>query len=159
MKIALRNTLYPPLGIGGSERSVNFLAEALVKRGHEVHVVSQGEHWRTRYETVNGVRIVRVGSPPGYGPNVYAHKSLARQITARALQYWKPDRTKLFFDELKRIEPDVVNTNVIGQPHSLWEMLRKQNMVVVHTLRNHSLICPNRMFVEGRNCETQCAEC
>jgi len=39
VKIAIINTLYYPNVVGGAERSVQFLAEGLVKKGHEVVVI------------------------------------------------------------------------------------------------------------------------
>src|SRR5450432_3625911 len=40
MRILIVNTLYPPLQVGGAEKSVSLLAEALGRTGDEVSVVS-----------------------------------------------------------------------------------------------------------------------
>jgi len=43
MRICLATTSYPPEGMGGIPRQREILANALVKQGHEVHVIIQGK--------------------------------------------------------------------------------------------------------------------
>lgn len=50
--------------VGGIENHIRLLAEAQVRRGHEVTVLVTNPHpggWRTFAETLNGVRVVRAG--------------------------------------------------------------------------------------------------
>jgi hypothetical protein len=60
--------------MGGAERSVRLLAEALVRRNHEVVVVSTGPMLGTHRKSVAGVEVYYVGirnlycrSHPEYG--------------------------------------------------------------------------------------------
>jgi glycosyltransferase involved in cell wall biosynthesis len=53
---------YPPK-IGGVEFVFSSLAEGLVKRGNECHVVTCGLPNAPKYEEINGVQIHRVGVP------------------------------------------------------------------------------------------------
>ncbi|MCI4317763.1 MAG: glycosyltransferase, partial [Thermoplasmata archaeon] len=52
---------------GGSERMVQTLAEALVRRGHSATVVTQGEPGSPVEEELNGVRITRLRVRPFAG--------------------------------------------------------------------------------------------
>jgi len=159
VKVVICNTLYPPLGIGGAERSVKFLAESLVERGHEVIVLSQGTDWKTVSETEKGVQIIRMYSPPGYRPDIYAHRPLSEKVYARLLKKWKPKRDQLYLDKIERIRPDIVHTNSFGQLGKIWKGVSQLGLPVIHTLRNHRLLCERRMFVEGRACEGLCSGC
>lgn len=42
MKIAYINSFYAPNEVGGAEKSVRFLAEAMVQQGHEACVITLG---------------------------------------------------------------------------------------------------------------------
>lgn len=159
MRIVICNTLYPPIGIGGAERSVQFLAESLVKRGHAVTVLSQGMTWRPTHEVKNGVQLVRTSSPPGYSPNVYAHRSFSEKVLSRLFAKIQPQRSNLYMTEIERGRPDIVHTNAAGGLDELWVRTADLGIPIVHTLRNHGSLCPRRMFVEGRACEGQCTAC
>ena len=151
--------MYPPLGIGGAERSVQYLARALAARGHDVLVLSRGIRWRTVREVLDGVTVVRMGSPPGYRPNIHAHFSLGRRVMTRLMRPLAPDRAKFYLDELKAFRPDVVHSNTAADVTRVWRGLEKLGVPVVHTLRNPSLLCDRRMFAEGKSCQTQCGQC
>ncbi|MBP2172531.1 glycosyltransferase family 4 protein [Methanococcus voltae] len=61
MKIAMLTWEYPPLIVGGLSIHCKNLAEALVKMGHEVDVITTGEvMYSSKPELVNGVNIYRV---------------------------------------------------------------------------------------------------
>lgn len=60
MKILFFSPEYPPLQIGGLARHVHPLAEALVKEGHNVTVITQMAAGVSEREEKNGVEIIRV---------------------------------------------------------------------------------------------------
>lgn len=159
MRIAIRNHLYPPLGIGGAERSVQFLAEALVERGHDVLVISTGTSPFLQREVISGVHVVRMGSTPGFAPDIYDHQSSLRRVLRKSLKRWQPDYPPIILKELREFRPDVVHSNTGGEMVKLWKTLRELDYATVHTLRNPNLLCARRMFAEGRSCEKQCADC
>ena len=64
MKIAMITWEYPPIMIGGLSVHCKGLAEALVRAGHEVDVIT-ASHNLTEYENINGVNIHRV-NPIGH---------------------------------------------------------------------------------------------
>lgn len=63
MRILMLSWEYPPRIVGGIARHVEELSEALVKQGHEVHVVTANHPNTLEHETVNGVHLHRVKSP------------------------------------------------------------------------------------------------
>ncbi|HBQ2197552.1 TPA: glycosyl transferase, partial [Klebsiella pneumoniae] len=58
MKIMMFNTLYYPFKVGGAEVSVKLLAESLVKKGHEVQVVSITNENQRKERLIEGVTSV-----------------------------------------------------------------------------------------------------
>ena len=82
MRITHAHHHYSPV-VGGLERVVQFLAEELVKLGHEVHVITTtiGAKGRPREEVINGVYVHRVkgyrlGYPDLTYPSEYPYKVL-----------------------------------------------------------------------------------
>ena len=75
---------YPPVG-GGGATACQGLAEALVRAGHEVDVVTSGMRGLVRFEEHNGVRIHRVG---GIRRQRH-HSTLAEQLTQLVPTYRK----------------------------------------------------------------------
>ena len=68
MKILIISTLYPPHVIGGAEKAAAELAEALVRRGQEVVVVSLHPGSSEGVEDRNGVRVYRLPIDNFYWP-------------------------------------------------------------------------------------------
>jgi glycogen(starch) synthase len=50
---------YPPLSYGGLARHVQDLSEALVSKGHSLHIITQGDNNIPEKDEVNGVKIYR----------------------------------------------------------------------------------------------------
>jgi len=159
MRIAIYNSLYPPLGIGGAERSVQFLAEALVLKGHDVLVVSQGSSWTAVREVINGVTVVRLGSPPGFAPNTHDQDSVSRRALRVLFKKWKPQRAREAIREVTKFRADIAHSNAVSDLHDFWVGMERLGVPTVHTLRNPSLMCLRRMFAEGEPCASQCTGC
>jgi glycosyltransferase involved in cell wall biosynthesis len=66
MKILLFCQLFPPLIYGGGETLFWSLAQSLVSRGHEVHVITQRIAGQPNSERRSDVHIHRVGAPADY---------------------------------------------------------------------------------------------
>lgn len=59
MRILMLSQFFPPT-IGGEERHVKVLSEALVQRGHDVSVATLRQHDENPFEVVNGVKLHRL---------------------------------------------------------------------------------------------------
>lgn len=155
MRVLLVNKLFPPDGIGGSEQSVKYLAIGLRDLGHEVFVLSEGLQRKDSVSELDGIMVIRVGSPPGYQPNVYAlPKIVLEQQRLKADSEYK--FSERFREHLLNIRPDVVNLNVVSRPNELWKILDDAGVPFCQTLRSYSMISRDRMFgggipLRGRN--------
>ena len=159
MKIVLCNTLYPPDGIGGPERSVKITAEGLVKRGHDVTVIGQGFHVRDVTRQVEGVKRISIGCPPGYQPVVADNRGLKRELQRKVFKSVAFDLVERYFQLVMNEEPDVVHTNIVHAIDRLWTLLAEYQVPLVHTLSVYNLMCDNRMYFRGAECRYQCEPC
>lgn len=161
MKILFINILYYPNIHGGAERSVQLLAEGLVKKGHKSVVIALGEKYQEYNH--NGVQIY-----------VLEYKNIYPLYTKENISYrkfkvplWHTIDTYNFFikkDISKIIEiesPDLVHTNAItGFSVSIWDEIKKYKLPIVHTLRNYYLLClTGILYAKGKICEKQCLKC
>ena len=160
MHILFTHGLYAPQVYGGSERSVQHVAQALAALGHRVSVVVQGPPHLPEREAMHGVEVVRIHQrfpwslPPPQG------SSPARNLARRALRLWKPDLTRAYLERIAALRPDIVTTNFGGDLGCLWAGVRALGIPVVHTLRTHKLLClRGNMTRDGAPCPHPCPEC
>lgn len=133
----MTTTFYPPHHIGGDAVFVQYLAEELVKRGHEVHVMSGVDAYLLKkrrrlkdYVQDSGVIVHRVKSPYG------VMSPLSALIFGSSRYY-----TRRFSELVHKTKPDIVHHhNISGFGHPL---LRKHGAYVsIHTTHDFWLICP-----------------
>lgn len=161
MKILLVNTLYYPNVLGGAERSVQFLAEALARVGHEAVVVSAGWNRGIQVDEINGVKVYYVGLKNLYWPFSKKQNSALIKPLWHLMDTYNP----LMAREVDRIlaveKPDVVHTNNLSCfSVAVWRTVKTRKLPLVHTIRDYYLLCPkSSMFSRGRNCEKQCTLC
>jgi glycosyltransferase involved in cell wall biosynthesis len=162
MRILIINTLYPPSQVGGAEKSVSLLAEALGRAGDDVAVISLHPEKGESFEERNRVRVYRIPLDNRYWPFTRKERGslLSRQLwhmadmsNRRAAQ-----RVGEILDQEK---PDLVHTNnLLGFSVSVWDEVKKRNIRLVHTLRDYYLLCPRcTIFRKGLVCERRCVEC
>lgn len=158
MRIALLNSLFPELGIGGSEISTYFLAKGLKSLGHSVHVFSENNSNETVTTSYDGIAVTRVGALPGYQPNIFAEPRLE-------MDYWKNvnrphasvfERISPYILEFR---PNIIHTSVIGGTTGFWNLAKSCGIPAIHTLRSYSLLCHRRMLRGNNACERMCAGC
>ncbi len=158
MKILIFNTLYYPNQIGGAERSVQLLAEGLLKAGNDVTVVSTSNKDYVDY--VNGIKVYYVKTTNLYWVYGAKEEKSYKKPLWHLIDSCNPFNTKIeaiFDNEV----PDVVHTNnLAGFSVSIWKIAKKRNIKIVHTLRDYYLLCPkSTMFKNNESCKTQCVSC
>jgi glycosyltransferase involved in cell wall biosynthesis len=162
MRVVIVNTLYPPFAVGGAERSVCLLAEALVRAGDLVSVISLHPGSEETVASLNGVRVYRLPMDNRYWPFGRGKKPCS---VARLLWHvgdaWNRKAAKRVGRILDQERPDVVHTNVIGGfSVAVWREVKKRNIRLVHTLRDYYLLCSrNALFRSGSTCARRCASC
>ena len=160
MKILIFNTLYYPNQIGGAEKSVQLLAEGLLKKGEKPIIVSTSDKDYVDY--VNGVKVYYVKTN-----NIYWAYNAKEQNKIKKPIWHLIDSYNPFNKKIKKIldneKPDIVHTNnLAGFSVSVWKLAKNRNIKIVHTLRDYYLLCPkSTMFNEklNKNCDKQCLTC
>ena len=155
MRIAIVNSHYYPDEHGGAERSLRFLAEAAVARGHACTVFTTGE---ARESTeINGVGVERFS----------LRRRPESSAAARAKLIWHLRDTYSsagavqMSNAIRAFNPDVAHTNNLsGISVALWGCLNRSGIPIAHTLRDYYLMCPNTaQFRNGQSCANRCAPC
>ncbi|WP_029522918.1 glycosyltransferase family 4 protein [Persephonella sp. KM09-Lau-8] len=160
MKILLFNTLYYPNLIGGAEKSVQLLAEGLLKEGEEPIVVTTSS--RDYIDYVNGVKVYYVKTNNLYWAyNAGKESKLKKPIWHLIDSYNFLNKKIAYIIEKER--PDIIHTNnLAGFSVIVWKFAKDKNIKIIHTLRDYYLLCPkSTMFNEklNRNCGKQCCGC
>ena len=162
MKILIISTLYPPHVVGGAEKAAAELAEALVRRGHVVVVVSLHPGSTEIVEDRNGVRVYRLPVDNFYWPFGRAEKpNRFYRLAWHIREMWNPVAARRIGKILNAEMPDVVNThNVCGFSLAAWKEVKRRKVRLVHTLHDYYLMCSRcTLFDKGRNCEKRCLSC
>lgn len=147
LKILLVNTLYYPQQIGGAEKSVQALAEALVGKGHQVRVVTLDKE--EVEDEVNGVRVHRLKLQ-----NIYWPFGAKVSIFQKMIWHWKDNYNQEYDSKWKQIfeefQPDVLHThNLGGFSVRVWELAETYKIPIFHTLRDYYLMSTSTTNLEN----------
>ena len=161
MRILIINSFYFPEEVGGAERSLKILADALVCAGHVVAVLATGTEVPTP-EFVGQVRVFRRRSEnaalklPAIVPNpirkavFHIHNTHTAGAMAQVLS------------ACNEFRPDVVHTNNLAWLSvAVWKAATALRIPIVHTLRDYALLCANYgFFRKGKPCgPDRCWQC
>lgn len=165
LRVALLSTLYAPYVVGGGERSTRELAQGLVRRGHQVLVitlVAPGvcDSDSSGPELIDGVEVVRI-TTTGVGPVFpgLSRRTWIRRRLWRVSEWNRPTVNRQVAMHLASFRPDVVHTSLpLGFGAGVWRAARRYPQV--HTIRDYYLVCARGPVQRGgRNCTVQCVGC
>lgn len=161
MKVLIVNTLYPPHVIGGAERSVQELAEALAAQGVEVVVASTFGGRRTTTDFVNGVKVVHLSMANLYWPFDRVARSAALRKLWHLIDIYDPGMQAKLARLIGEESPSIVHTNNLqGISVAAWHAARAARVPTLHTLRDYYLTCARcSRYRNGHNCERTCWSC
>jgi glycosyltransferase involved in cell wall biosynthesis len=162
MHILMINTLYPPFVVGGAERSVCLLAEALARAGDRVSLISLHPDSQETVEALNGVQIYRMPLDNRYWPfDPGKRQGPAARLAWHVKDAWNSQAAERVGRVLDQTQPDVVHTNNLsGFSVAIWREVKKRNIRLVHTLRDYYLLCSRgTLFRNGSTCVRRCADC
>lgn len=153
------NTLYPPSTIGGAERSVKNLAEALAGQNHDVTVIAVGNGGKK--EVISGVVVYRIELKNIYRPYDKQSKKPLLSPIWHVVDMYNPWMEKAVLNIIKKELPDIIHThNLQGFSTNIWKTGWQLNIPLVHTLRDYWLRCPRTtMYRNHRNCGNPCTDC
>jgi glycosyltransferase involved in cell wall biosynthesis len=148
LRILHLTNLYAPV-IGGLERSIATSSEAMVRRGHEVTVLTLATPLAGHPEVINGVRVIRTRSVgntllPGLNQNPAKpfHPTMADPLTTAAIGR-----------ALKDHEYDVVHSHDWLMYSYLPLRFGRTGRPHVHTAHDYGLTCVKKTFArDGRLC-------
>lgn len=161
MKIALVNAYYHPNVFGGAEISVQNLAEALARMGHDVCVVSSSPNGGNHSDRFNDVDVHYLDAAQ-WGKSVAdSDRNLADRVLWHLSAEFNPRPAGNLVALLNDLRPDVVHTNCITSfSAKIFPAIRRAGIPIVHTLRDYYLLCPlTTMHRNGANCERRCVSC
>ena len=161
MKVLLINTRYYPNILGGAERSVQFLAEAMAINGYEPVVVSASPNPGVRKGYHNGVRIYYVGIQNLYNPINNRNPHIILKPFWHIIDIYNPWMENEIGKILGAECPDVVHThNLRGFSVAAWHAAKRRNLTIIHTLHDYYLMClHSTIYRLGKNCASQCCYC
>ncbi|MDO6407406.1 glycosyltransferase family 4 protein [Pantoea phytobeneficialis] len=153
MKIVIINTLYYPYKVGGAEVSVQLLAEALVKKGHSVNIISIHEKNTDEEDTLNGVKINYLSNGNIYWGLKGEKKTKLQKLAWHIIDTYNFKIKKKVDNLIGKIKPDVVHTNNLsGISVAVWSVAKKYNAKIVHTSRDYYLLHPNsKLYKKGQH--------
>lgn len=159
MRLLLFNTLYYPYSYGGAEKSVQTLAENLALSGEEVQVITLGESTEKYY--LNGVCVRRIKIKNRYWPFSDKEKSRKDKFFWHLKDMINTSYVQDINKIIKDFEPDIIHTNNLsGFSTHVWSIAKKQNIKIVHTLRDYYLQCPSAIkFKNNKICGSTCVDC
>ncbi|NQE54767.1 D-inositol-3-phosphate glycosyltransferase [ANME-1 cluster archaeon GoMg3.2] len=162
MKICIISSLYPPFIIGGAEISVKRAAEELVKRGHEVFVISTSQNRKSSIGNINGVKVYRINPLNLYAMYNYQNQPELLKPIWHVIDLWNPHSYIIIKNILKKGIPDVVHINNFkGLSLSVFSAAKHLNLPLIFTAHDYSLICPrtNLLHGSGKICNTPSRFC
>ncbi len=161
MKVAILNEKYHPYVSGGAEKSVKILADALAERGAEPEIVTLSPDSARRTDRVDGVRVHYLAARNFFWPFDGKDRGRWKMWLYHARDAVNPRMAGGVAGALDGTRPDLVHTNNLsGLGLQVWRAAKARSLPVVHTLRDHFLMCPfSARYRNGRNCEKTCREC
>lgn len=159
MRVLIVNTYYFPNIIGGAEISVKKLAEGLVDKGIEVHVICTGTE--NLIEEINGVKVHRTKLSNIYQPIELRNKSNVKKLIGRANDIYNILNKRKLKEVISRISPDIIHVNnIYGISPVIWDVAKEMNIKVVHTIRDYYLMCPRiSMMKDEKTCSEKNIVC
>jgi glycosyltransferase involved in cell wall biosynthesis len=141
IKVMVINSLYHPNVIGGAEKSTRAIVSNLGKFDIEPVVVTVSD--RDRIDTVDGIRVYYVRHSSIYWSYYSKAKNNILKLFWHLLSLYNPFMLNRVKRIIKKEKPDIVHTNNLSEfTVGLWRLVKKNNIPLIHTLRDFSLLCP-----------------
>jgi len=155
LRFVMTSTFYPPFHIGGDAVHVQYLAEELAERGHEVHVMFSRDAYRVKRkdmpepEASGKVHLHGLDSPYG------------KLTPMRAYAFGRSGFIAKNYERIiGEVKPDIVhhhNISLLG--HGLLKKIGTYRQI--YTAHDHWLICQSsNMRRKGKTCsDRRCTSC
>lgn len=160
MKVLHLSMLYPPMILGGAEKSVALIAEEQARAGYTVGAACIHPTGMPR-EIQNGVAVYRMPHSTAFWPMDWPDKPKPLRAYAKFQQQFNTKLESEFEGVLADFEPDLLHTHSLVDVSTLvWRAAHRRGIPIVHTLRDYHLMCSNAsLFKGGRRCERRHLKC
>ena len=164
LRFIMMTTFYPPYHFGGDAVYVRRLAEALARRGHEIHVIHNLDAFRILASAESQSAAREAGGDDGFsGVTIHRLESSWPMLASLAIQQTGHPQfhSRKIRHLIREIEPDVIhyhNLSLVGGPG----LLAYGHAVKLYTAHEQWLVCPTHLlWRHGREiCEArQCLRC
>lgn len=161
MKVAILNEKYHPHVSGGAEKSVKILVDALAGRGAEPEVVTSSPDPAGRTDRVDGIRVHYLAARNFFWPFDGKERGRWKMWLYHARDAVNLPMAGAVARALDGMGADLVHTNNLsGLGLLAWRAAKARSLPVVHTLRDHFLMCPfSARYRNGRICGRTCPGC
>jgi glycosyltransferase involved in cell wall biosynthesis len=161
VKILIVNSLYPPYVLGGAERSVQDLAEALAALDIEIVVASTVGRGGASTKVVNGVKVVHLPIANLYWPFDRVIRSPAHRKLWHLIDAYNPAMKAAVARLIRQERPSVVHTNNLqGISVAAWRAASAARIPILHTLHDYYLTCARcSRYRDGYSCDRTCWGC
>ena len=154
MKICHIINLYKPYMIGGAEKYVERIAQAL-SLSDDVMVITTGPDIRGVQQHTNAITLFRYNPLNLYNTYYSSQKNEYIKPLWHLIDFWNPHSFEVLNRILRKERPDVVHThNLGGISLSAFSAIRANDIPHIHTVHDFSLICPRATLF--RSNETPC---
>ncbi|QHN08747.1 glycosyltransferase family 4 protein [Methanothermobacter sp. THM-2] len=149
MKIVFISSLYPPEIMGGAEIVVKNIATELIKRGHEVIIITTGRE--TKIEDLGNIKIYRLKL------NLYFLLEFTSQHISKRLLWQVVDLLNVeAYRKIRRIleaeSPDIVHMhNFKGLSPLSFKAVKDSGIPLVFTAHDYSPICLRSNLLNGKS--------
>jgi len=149
MKICIISNFYPPFFFGG-ERAIQREAEALIRRGHKVTVITSSPNHQCYEEMINGVLIERIVPHNIYPPYEFPTQPILKKVLFHALDVWNPLTFRVIKQALEKTKPEVVYLhNFKGLSTTVFSAVKNLRLPSVFCVNDYSLMCPRAFLVRS----------
>lgn len=143
----LTSSFYPPYHVGGACVHVKYLAEALERRGHDVHVM----HSLDAYRVKRGNRLLAQNEKDDTGVYIHTLEAPLKKLDPLIIYTFGTSFyvRKKFMELVKSIHPDVVhhhNISLLG--HNILN--KEGNYLSLYTAHDYWLICPTNNLLKNK---------
>lgn len=159
MKILFINCIYYPFRCSGAEKILYLLSDSLAKQGHDLRILTLTDKKKSS-SLVNGIKVDRIPIKNLYLYQIGIKKPFLKKILWHLINIYNPFYTNELQKYLKENKPDIVNThNITGFTPSLFSIIKKNKIPLVHTMHDQYLLCFKCTMFDSSLCQKKCLKC
>jgi len=163
MRILIASSVFPPKILGGAELIAYNLSQFLVRRGHEVAVltVAQDKEDELHGAVIDGVKTWRLCWPRRHTPFNHRATPALEKVVWHLQDHFDPRNPGIVSKVVSEFKPEAIQVHVMqGLGHNAFPALSSAGVPIFYFLHDLGLACFRmNMYKAGQNCPRQCGVC